>query len=344
MTALGEPPVAPSRGVAVARRVLMPHLRESSFVTRDRDLLAEGYRVTFVRARSGSEMLRALAALRSADVVLLWFGSTRFLPLAIAARCARRPIGIIAGGYDLADLPEICYGNMRSGPARWLGRWLFRLADRVACVSRSAADEAVANVGVPPGKLTVIYHGFADPLRPGEVLPVKERLVLTVADIDDSTLQRKGLLAVARLSHRIPDAQFVVAGRSDPAALARLEQAAAPNVSFPGRVSDTELVGLFRRAAVYVQPSKHEAFGCAVAEAMLFGCVPVVSPRFALPEVVGDAGLYADPDDEGSLAAAVTRALGGEIPARVPRERVLREFPLARRREALIALVQELAG
>jgi hypothetical protein len=54
--------------------------------------------------------------------------------------------------------------------------------------------------------------------------------------------------------------------------------------------------------------------------------------------------LYADPDDEGSLAAAVSHALGGAIPARVPRERVLRAFPLARRREGLIALVQELAG
>lgn len=342
MTAVREAPSPGATGVRMRPRVLMPHLRDSSFVTRDRDLLASAYAVEFVRTRSVAGVLRATGALRSADVVLFWFGSTRFLPLAIAARLAGRPIGVIGGGYDLADLPEIGYGNMRGGLPRLLGRWVFRLADRVACVSRAAADEALANAGVAPRKLRVIHHGFEDPLRPGETLPAKERLVLTVADIDASTLHRKGLLAVARASHLVSDARFVVAGRSDSGALAVLRDAAASNVSFPGRVPDAELTDLFRRAAVYLQPSRHEAFGCAVAEAMLFGCVPVVSPRFALPEVVGHAGLYADPDDPAAIAAAVRQALAGEIAGQAARDRVLQAFPLARRREALIALVEEL--
>jgi len=340
-----EPRVSSAPAERARLGVLLPYLRESSFVTRDRDLLASAHTVRFLRARSAGEALDAARALVGANVVVCWFGSTRFLPLAILAKLAGLPLAIIAGGYDLAALPEIEYGNMRGGLSRILGRWLFRLADRVACVSHAAAAEAVTNAGVPPGRVRVIQHGFDDPVDdPQALVASKQRLVLTVADIDASTLRRKGLLTVARTSHLLPDVPFVIAGRSDPEALAVLRGTAGPNVSFPGRVGDTELTDLFRRASVYFQPSMHEAFGCAVAEAMLFGCVPVVTPRFALPEVVGDAGLYAEPDDPDAMATALARALAGEIPAEFPRARVLREFPLGRRREALIALIDELHG
>ena len=68
-------------------------------------------------------------------------------------------------------------------------------------------------------------------------------------------------------------------------------------MEFTGWLSDEELQDLYRRASVYVQASRHEGFGLAVAEAMLAGCVPVVMNVTAMPEVVGDAGVLIDSQD-----------------------------------------------
>ena len=54
---------------------------------------------------------------------------------------------------------------------------------------------------------------------------------------------------------------------------------APPNVTLTGWVEEDELDALYRRAAVYVQASRHEGFGLSVAEAMLAGDIPVVTAR-----------------------------------------------------------------
>ena len=129
----------------------------------------------------------------------------------------------------------------------------------------------------------------------------------------------------------------------EPAALEHLREASGPNVGFPGRVSDADLRHLYSTAAVYLQPSLHEGFGSAVAEAMLYGCIPVVSRRFSLPEVVGESGLYADPEDLEDIARQVSRVLEGAVTlATAPRERIAQEFPLARRRLELLGLIDAL--
>jgi glycosyltransferase involved in cell wall biosynthesis len=76
-----------------------------------------------------------------------------------------------------------------------------------------------------------------------------------------------------------------------------------------GRVSDDELVDLYRGAAAYVDPSLYEGFGYGVLEAMACGAPVVASNTTSLPEVVGDAGLLCDPRDAEALAAGIRRLL-----------------------------------
>jgi len=77
------------------------------------------------------------------------------------------------------------------------------------------------------------------------------------------------------------------------------------NVMLVGRVSDAQLRALLEGALCYLCPSTTEGFGLPVMEAMILGCPAIAAPCGALPEVCGDAALYAAPDDPAAWATAV---------------------------------------
>jgi glycosyltransferase involved in cell wall biosynthesis len=315
-----------------------------AFIRRDLELLGARYELRPARIDTAGSLAESIFALGAIDCLVCWFGSLRFLPLMAAARARGVPVGVIAGGYDLANLPEISYGNMRPGPRRAIARTLFRLADVVICVSEAAADEAVVNGAIPQSRLRVVYNAFDSEAIGAEVAPgTKEPMVLTVAGVDATTLTRKGLLTVARTSRLLPDVPFVIAGRCSADAGARLVAEGGPNLTVAGFLPQERLEALFQQARVYYQPSMHEAFGCSVAEAMLHDCLPVVSDRFALPEVVGPCGLYVPPDDPAAAVPVLRRALAGDVdfPER-PRARIKRLFPAHRRGEELAAILDGL--
>jgi glycosyltransferase involved in cell wall biosynthesis len=71
--------------------------------------------------------------------------------------------------------------------------------------------------------------------------------------------------------------------------------------------SDGELRSLYAGCEALLFPSLYEGFGLPALEAMAAGAPVVASDRSSLPEVVGDAGLLADPEDPAAMAEAVRR-------------------------------------
>ena len=60
---------------------------------------------------------------------------------------------------------------------------------------------------------------------------------------------------------------------------------------------DVLLATLYRNASCFVFPSELEGFGIPPLEAMASGCPVAVSNAASIPEVVGDAGLFFDPQN-----------------------------------------------
>lgn len=71
--------------------------------------------------------------------------------------------------------------------------------------------------------------------------------------------------------------------------------------------SDAELRSLYAGCEALLFPSLYEGFGLPALEAMAAGAPVVASDRSSLPEVVGDAGLLASPEDPAAMADAVRR-------------------------------------
>ena len=78
------------------------------------------------------------------------------------------------------------------------------------------------------------------------------------------------------------------------------------NVIFTGFISDEELVCFYNAALVFVLPSFMEGFGLPAVEAMACGTPVIGSKTTALPEVVGEAGLFFDPNKPDELLEHLT--------------------------------------
>lgn len=72
---------------------------------------------------------------------------------------------------------------------------------------------------------------------------------------------------------------------------------------------DRELSRYYRHAAALVYPSLYEGFGLPPVEAMSFGCPIVASTGGAIPEIVGPAGFYFQPDDSDMLRSVLEKVL-----------------------------------
>jgi glycosyltransferase involved in cell wall biosynthesis len=322
-------------------RVLLVYSSFPRFVRIDRDLLAERYEVDeYAQPGSAARPREIARKVLRADVLVVWFaGQHALLPL-LVAKVLRRPSLLIVGGFDTAAMPEIGYGYQQGGARRQLARTCMRLATRLMTNSEYSRRELLQNAGF---EATVVYHGVPDPFGALPEGP-RDRLAVTVSNVARIALERKGLRPFVDAAAYAGDVEFVLVGAWLDDAADMLRARAAENVRLTAGLSDEELDELLRRASVYVQASRHEGFGLSLAEAMLAGCIPVVTDAGALPEVVGDAGVVVEAEPS-AIAAGVRQALELGLEQRAAaRERIVTRFPLQVRRDGLLALVDELSG
>jgi UDP-glucose:(glucosyl)LPS alpha-1,2-glucosyltransferase len=83
-------------------------------------------------------------------------------------------------------------------------------------------------------------------------------------------------------------------------------EASAAGVAMTGYRDHPLVLEAMSRAAIVVVPSRwNEPFGLTALEALACGAPLIVSPRGGLPEVAGDAAVYANPDDPAEIAARI---------------------------------------
>jgi glycosyltransferase involved in cell wall biosynthesis len=323
-------------------KIYFVHQGLLSFVKKDLDILESKYQLRAVnninfRPKTIADNLNGVFW---SDVVFCWFCSLRYVVPILLGKLFRKKILIVAGGYEVANLPQIGYGGMQGNWRTWLHKSLFSLAHHIICISKSNMYETNHNVNIPLEKLLLIYHGFN---RAEIIRHVKKTNVITVGRVSRENLMRKGLKLFIEAARYFPEIPFFLIGALDHGIEEEIANMAPPNLRLTGFVSDNELQRHLESAKVYVQASMHEGFGCAVAEAMLHECIPVVSNCFALPEVVGDAGHLFVPGSLNDLQQKISLALNnGDEVGRKARARVEKHFSLEARRDAFLSLIESL--
>ncbi len=229
-----------------------------------------------------------------------------------------RPPAGVKHVVTLHDLAALRHPERFRAWQQWSApRRLRRLpgTDRVICVSQFTANEALRLLGLATEKIEVIYNGCDFSGReevpessPAE--PAADEFFLFVGSLEPGknlSLLRGAYLLAEDTGKPLPP--LLVAGsRWEGVPREDLPPAAW---RFLGRVTDDELVYLYRRAQALVFPSKYEGFGLPVIEAMALGCPVICSEVASLPEVAGEAAVYTEQTPQAYLQA-MRSVLGDE--------------------------------
>jgi glycosyltransferase involved in cell wall biosynthesis len=266
-----------------------------------------------------------------------------------------RPLVLTIHDVSYERHPE-WYPYRRDPIRRAFYRWSARSADRILTDSEFSKREIVAAYGLSPESIAVVPLAASETFQPGPALPlpkgVPEKYILHVGDLH----ARRNLPMLARIiarlrkSSRSPDLALVLVGL-DYGGGAALRQISADGVG-PGtlileRIGEEQLLALYRSAIALAYPSRYEGFGLPLVEAMASGTPVVAAATSSIPEVVGDAGVLLDPDDEAAWEETVSRLIQDAVFGQRMRDAGLARaarFSWKRTAEATAGVYRDLLG
>ncbi|MFA6475196.1 MAG: glycosyltransferase family 1 protein [Patescibacteria group bacterium] len=187
-----------------------------------------------------------------------------------------------------------------------------RAAQHIITVSEYSKRDLIDYFSLPKNKITVLYEAV-DKLEAKAIALKRYNInwpyLLYVGNAYPHKNLEQLVSVMQQLKKQGSKLHCVLVGKGD-YFYDRLKQLAwAKDVDdvmhFVGFVPDAHLPSLYRAAAVYVFPSRYEGFGLPPLEAMQYG-TPVVSARSScLPEVLGDAAVYFEPDDISGILRGI---------------------------------------
>ena len=193
-------------------------------------------------------------------------------------------------------------------------------ADHIICVSESTKKDAVEILGLPPEKISVIYHGFdlmnynSEPktLHPS---PIDSPFLLYVGN-------RGGYKNFARLLEVYQKSKILNTGykilclgggdfnENEYKVMSDLSIDRNKIIQLEG--NDELLSTCYKNATAFIYPSLYEGFGIPPLEAMAHNCPVVCSNTSSIPEVVNNAGEYFDPFNIESMITAIEKVVMSE--------------------------------
>ena len=341
------------------KKILYFYPINTSFVKSDLQLLSKHYTVRTFSFAVKNKIYTPLAFLQqlfflifhlpSASFVVTQFsGYHSFLP-SLLGKIFHRKHFIILHGTECNNFPEYRYGYKIRPLLFWFSKKSLALASRILPVSEALIEQdytyketTYRKQGLHafyPGVKTpmeVVYNGVSPDrftfLR--DIVRTKKSFVTVATGLSDPNRRGiKGLDLVIELAERIPDSTFTFIGGTIGA-----DQKLPKNINVVPSVPNESLQAIYNQHQFYIQLSVSEGFGIAVVEAMMCGCVPIVSTAGILPKIIGAYGYLLEYKDVDLLHSLVQQAseVGGSVPLDEMRAYVINQFSMEKREQSLL--------
>lgn len=206
---------------------------------------------------------------------------------------------------------------------RWSQSRSFRRANGTIFLTRYAQDAVLKVTGTLPGRTTIIPHGidrrFFQPPRVQRPLieysDAQPFQLIYVSIIDTYKHQWQVAEAVAKLRAEGLPVVLDLIGPAYQPALRRLQRTlqrvdpTGHTIHYCGVVPYHGLHARYAVTDLCIFASSCETFGQILTEAMSAGLPIACSNRSAMPELLGDAGVYFDPERPVEIAAALKQLI-----------------------------------
>ncbi|MCK6639845.1 MAG: glycosyltransferase family 4 protein [Bacteroidia bacterium] len=279
---------------------------KSTFVLKDIGILSENYHVKeytlqtnpkwMMPLRLVAQFIRCLFTVPTSCCVVVQFaGYHSYIPFVVAGWFGKKRV-LVAGGTDCVSFPSISYGNFQRNYLKWFTARSFKLADLILPVHESLIDykyeyeckdfprQGYRNfVSGIRGKEVVIPNGYdLNFWKPSQVLRKRKTLITVGANLHSRfACKLKGIDLYVETAKLLPDYTFAIVGGSG------LQIDNIPeNIVLLENVPNSKLPELYSQYTFYCQLSVSEGFPNALSEAILCGCVPLVTNVGAMPMIV----------------------------------------------------------
>jgi phosphatidylinositol alpha-1,6-mannosyltransferase len=212
-------------------------------------------------------------------------------------------------------------------PLKFWKKLIWRVADKVICVSSFTKTKVIALHGAGPDQCVILNNALDPFIRLPESftkpvylldryhLKADDKVILTLTRIA-STEKFKGyeqtIKAVSTIKQSLPNVKYVLAGPYDEPEKVRILQLIKDykiedNFILPGYIKEQELSDHFLLTDLFVMPSKKEGFGIVFIEAMAFGLPVICGNVDGSTDAVRneEMGTAINPDDINELEQAI---------------------------------------
>ena len=305
--------------------------KKATFIQNDLDFLEKKYQVITQDLDWGNAMklpfnlIRQLIFLafniHKSKAIIINFGGYFSLLPSLLGNLFRIKTFIILNGTDCVSFPIYNYGSLRKPLLKFFIKYSYESATKLFPVDDSliyqsySYDENVhqksqglkaffPNLKTP---ISVIPNGFDLSLWSSNKDVVRKGFI-TVGFVNSlKSYQVKGIDLILNVAPKFPKENFTIVGMSEE--FRKSLQNFPKNVTTIPYLDKEDLKIAYQKHLVYLQISINEGFGCALAEAMLCGCIPIVSNVGSLPNVTKNVGFNINKKDVALLEKAIQKII-----------------------------------
>ncbi|MFC1598713.1 glycosyltransferase family 4 protein [Patescibacteria group bacterium] len=199
-----------------------------------------------------------------------------------------------------------------------------RKSKKIIASSQATKNDIIKHFNVNPAKIEVILLGTEDHFHVvqnyDKIKEIKAKYKISKPFVFFVSVWRnhknfEGLIKAFEIlkSQYKLDYQLVLGGQADPN-YPNINEAIAnsaykEDIITTGFIADKDLPAIYSAAEIFVIPSFYEGFGLIGLEAMACGTPVVSSEVTSLPEIMGEAALYFDPNNHQQMAETINKVL-----------------------------------
>lgn len=281
------------------------------------------------------------------DVIFIWWWTYAFFPVLIGKILNKKTI--ITGTFNYR-----CPKGYKDFYRRdWLQRFLIKFSTKFAGANLLVSKREYIAIKREWKFKNLYYNPHAvdtEIYRSGASR--SDHLIFTICWTGKENIRRKCIPeiieSVVLLKKQNSNLEFILAGRvGDGFALVRSlieKNNLSDCFKLVGELSEEDKIDYLQRCTIYLQPSRYEGFGLAIAEAMSCGAPVISSDVGEVKEVVGNAGVLLCGCSPEEISETVTDLLNNANKRRElghkARQKIVKDFPKIRRVKGLKKVIE----